>query len=135
METWFITLLIVAAIASVVGPIIWFLVVAFVVKKSYDASANIGATGFGSSELDALIVQLDQMIRAANAASGPSPTGAPNTANLTPQQQLQIQTMLMQAQNQMTQLDNLGRQRYETRLADLSGMAASAGIDWTPGSY
>lgn len=135
METWFITLLIGAAIASVVGPIIWFLVVALVVKKSYDASVNIGATGFGSSELDALIVQLDQMIRAANAASGPSPTGAPNTANLTPQQQLQIQTMLMQAQNQMTQLDNLGRQRYETRLADLTGMAASAGIDWTPGSY
>ena len=135
METWFIILIIGAVIASIVGPIMWILIAAFVVKKSLSASTNIGATGFGNPDLDTLLVQLDQMIRAANAAPGRSPGGARNTANLSPQQQLQIQAMMMKAQNQMTQLDNLGRQRYETRMADLSGMAASAGIDWTPGSY
>ena len=43
--------------------------------------------------------------------------------------------MMLQAQNRMHQLDDLSRQRYETRMADLGGMAASAGIDWSPGSY
>ena len=48
---------------------------------------------------------------------------------------LRFQTLLMQAQNQMTQINDISRQRYETRIGELSGMAASAGFDWSPGSY
>ncbi|MEW6619962.1 MAG: hypothetical protein AB1422_11615 [bacterium] len=58
-----------------------------------------------------------------------------NNSQLNPQQQAQIAQMLMQAQTQMHQLDDLARQRYESRVGDLMGMAADAGIDWTPPSY
>lgn len=49
-----------------------------------------------------------------------------------PQRQQHLLAMLMQAQTQMSQLNNLSKARYENRVGDLMGMAASAGIDWHP---
>jgi hypothetical protein len=43
---------------------------------------------------------------------------------------MQIVTMLMQASNRMSQINDLSRQKYETNLGEIQGMAASAGIDW-----
>jgi hypothetical protein len=40
--------------------------------------------------------------------------------------------MFMQAQSGIGQLDDLSRQRYETRMGDLMGMAGQAGVEWTP---
>ncbi len=139
MEWLFLILIIAVPIISVVGWLFWVLVVGFAAKKTYDAvsSSNMAGAfgaGVGSGDLNAMLAQLDQMLRAsAGASSGRGGSGA-GLKNMSPEQQLRIQTMLMQAQNQMAQMNALSRQRYETRMADLSGMAASAGIDWTPSS-
>ena len=57
------------------------------------------------------------------------------SGQMSPQQKAQIAQMLTQANTHMNQLNDLSRQRYENRVGDLMGMAASAGIDWTPGSF
>lgn len=49
--------------------------------------------------------------------------------------QATIMGQLGQMNNHFSQLDALHRQRYETRVSELHGMAASAGLDWTPPSY
>lgn len=140
MEILFIILIIAVPIISVLGWIVWMVVIGFIAKKSFEAastSKTIGGLGggIGYGEFDALLAQLDQAMRVASAGQGGPAAGGEGLQNLSPQQQLQIQTMMMSAQNQMAQMDTLGRQRYETRMADLSGMAANAGLDWTPGSY
>jgi hypothetical protein len=47
----------------------------------------------------------------------------------------QIAAMFGRANIQLRQLDALNRERYDLRASELQGMAASAGIDWTPPSY
>jgi uncharacterized membrane protein len=126
---WFWVLIIGAGILSVLGPLFW-VIVAIVIGRKAANSANM-ALGYGTSELDQLLIQLDQLVRAANANAA----GMPSGQQLSPQQQLQFQQMLMQAQNQMAQLDNLSQQRYETRISGLTGYAAANGLDWTPDSF
>jgi hypothetical protein len=123
---------------SALGWLIWIIFVGVVAKKAFDAAArsgtaNLGGLG-GSDDFAALLVQLEQSLRVAQGSGGLDSKGGA-AQNLTPQQQLQIQAMLMKAQNQMQQMDALGRQRYDTKMADLAGMAASAGIDWRPDSF
>jgi ElaB/YqjD/DUF883 family membrane-anchored ribosome-binding protein len=48
------------------------------------------------------------------------------------QQRMEIMNMLTQANNQMRNLQDIHRQRYDLRMSELQGMAADAGIDWTP---
>ncbi|HET9598310.1 MAG TPA: hypothetical protein VFP65_22170 [Anaeromyxobacteraceae bacterium] len=48
------------------------------------------------------------------------------------QQQMQLQRALGSLNSQMRQLDDLRRQRYDLRVSELQGMAAQAGISWTP---
>ena len=127
MEFWFWVLIIAAPILGILAWVFWLVVVWLFFKKTVEVAAR------SQNELDMLLAQLDQALRAAAAAQGQAGSGA-GGLQLPPQQQ-QIYSMLLQAQNQMTQLDSLGRQRYETRLSELSGMASSAGIDWTPGSF
>ena len=50
-------------------------------------------------------------------------------------QQARVAQMFMQAHTGMGQLNDLSRQRYETRMGDLMGMAGQAGINWTPPPY
>ena len=71
------------------------------------------------NEFEQMLAMIEQMLQ----ASG---------GQMTTQQQNEIMQKLMQANVQMGQLDNLARQRYESRMSDLMGMAGSAGIDWTP---
>jgi hypothetical protein len=60
-------------------------------------------------------------------------------SNLPPEQQMQqrilFMNMMLQANNLMRNSQDLNRQRYEVRMGELQGMAASAGLDWTPPSY
>jgi hypothetical protein len=51
---------------------------------------------------------------------------------LHPQQQDQIMRLLMRTHTQLGQLNNLAQQRYDNQVSGLMGMAANAGIDWTP---
>jgi hypothetical protein len=138
MELWILILLIAVPVLSALGWLIWIIFVGVVAKKAFDAAArsgtaNLGGLG-GSDDFAALLVQLEQSLRVAQGSGGLDSRGGA-AQNLTPQQQLQIQAMLMKAQNQMQQMDVLSRQRYDTKMADLSGMAASAGIDWRPDSF
>jgi hypothetical protein len=49
--------------------------------------------------------------------------------------QADVMRHLARLNAQYGHLNDLGRQRYDLRAAELSGMAAQAGIDWTPPSY
>lgn len=129
MEFWFWILIIAVPILSILGWVFWIVVGWLFVKKTMDVAAQ------SQQEMNLLLSQLDQALRAAATAEGQSASGGGGVQRLPPQQQLQIQSMLLQAKNQMTQLDSVSQQRYEGRLSELSGIAAEAGIDWTPGSY
>jgi uncharacterized protein (DUF2345 family) len=54
--------------------------------------------------------------------------------SLHPQQQDHILQLLMRTHTQLGQLNNLAQQRYDNQISGLMGMAANAGIDWTPPS-
>ena len=124
MESLFWIFLIAAPLLGVLGWVFWIVVGWFFFKRSMDLARS------SQDDLGMLLAQLDRSLRAA--AEGQSVEIAGGSPGLPPQQQLQIQGMLLQAQNRMAELDSLSRQRYETRLSELGGMAASAGIDWTP---
>ena len=137
MEALFIVLL-TGAVLVFVGPIVWTAFMTHAATKTRHSVATSTSEGGlnpyeSMSELDALMGQLDQALRSASTARAfGGHAGAPH---LPPRRQLEIQSIMMQTRNRMRRLDNLSRQRYETRMADLSGMAASAGIDWRSGSY
>ena len=114
---FFFLIVIIGAVLSAIGGIIWWVIVFLFVKS---------AVGSAQRDLDNLLPNIEAMLR--QAASTP-------TGELPPHQQTQVMNMLMQAQNQMNQLDGLYRQRYENRVGELMGMGASVGIDWSPGSY
>ena len=50
-------------------------------------------------------------------------------------QQAQIVTMMARANKELLNLDENRRQRYEGRVGEMAGIAASAGIFWTPPGY
>ena len=137
METLFIVLLI-GGILALAGSIIWVLFIKHTAPKTHNSVASaltdMGSNPYESmSELDALLGELDRVLRSASMARAFG--GHAGDPRLPPQRQLEIQSIVTQTRNRMRRLDNLSRRRYETRMADLSGMAASAGIDWMPGSY
>ena len=129
MDFWIWALIIGAPILAVLGWVFWLVVGWLAVKKAVQAAT------YQQNQLDQLLVQLDSALRAAAAAQDQRGGATPGAGSLTPRQQAELQTMWMQAQNRMADLDALSRQRYETRVSELSGMAASAGIDWTPPPY
>jgi hypothetical protein len=140
MDFWIWVLIIGGAVLSILGPLFWIVFAIFLANKASDVasvSSGLGTfgAGYGNFELDTLLAQLDQMTRRANAGAAQGLPGAAPGQQLTPQQQLEFQTMLMKAQNQMAQLDNLSQQRYETKMSGLTGYAAANGLDWTPGSF
>jgi predicted PurR-regulated permease PerM len=108
----FIVILIIAGVVSVAGAIFWLVFFVWLAKSAFKQA---------ESELGQLLPQIDQMLKAAD--------------KMSPQQKNQIAQMLMQANTHMGQLNDLSRQRYENTMGDLTGMAASAGIDWTPPAF
>jgi hypothetical protein len=76
-------------------------------------------------DLDRMLPNLEQRTR--------SHSNLP--ANQQAQQKMQIMNMMIQANNQMRNLQDLNRQRYEVRMGELQRMTASAGLDWKPPSY
>ena len=102
---------------SVIGGVLWW-VFFFIMISSAARSAQ--------QNLNQLLPNLEQQLRQANRAG---------SGHMNAGQQAQIMQMLMQAQNQMHQLDGIHRMRYENKVGDLMGMAANAGIDWRPGDY
>ena len=113
----FIVLAIGGVVLSAIGGLIWW-VIAFLFVKS--------AVGSAQHDIDNILPNIEAILRqAANTPTGQLPLI----------QQTEVMNMFLQAQNQMSQLDGLHRQRYENRVGELMSMGASVGIDWSPGSY
>jgi hypothetical protein len=127
MENWLLLLVLLAPIASLIGWLFWIGIIALAAKAALDGNAM---SSRGGGDFETLLTQIDRALRAAT-PQRPG-TGGFDGTNLSPQQQLQLQNMMMKAQSQMAQMDALSRERYDTRVADLTSMAASAGIDWRP---
>ena len=53
---------------------------------------------------------------------------------LGPDQKAQLLGQLMAAHNQISQSTQISNDMYDLRVSELQGMAAEAGIDWSPGS-
>lgn len=109
-----ILLVILAALLPLLGWLFWIAIVFFVARAAV-RSAQQG--------MEQLLPGLEGML-------SQLPQGGFD--QLPPQRQQQLLGVLMQAHNQMNQMNALSRARYETRVGDLMGMAASAGIDWRP---
>ena len=109
-------MVILSAVLGAVGYAAWFIFFVWFAKKAYSAAQR---------DLDRVLPNLEQLIRSYSRLP----------VNQQGQQKMQIMNMLMQANSQMHQRQGLHRQRYDLRVSELQGMAASAGIGWTPGSY
>lgn len=109
-------MLIVSAVLGVIGSVAWFVFYVWLAKKVISVVQR---------DLDQLIPNLEQLLK--------SYSNLP--ANKQTQQKTQIMNMMMQANSQMRQMQDIQRQKYEVRMGELHGMAASAGIDWTPPTY
>jgi hypothetical protein len=114
MEFLFILFIIAAVVLPIIGGIVWLLIYFFAAKTVISAAER----------------QFQQTLPNLEAMLSQIPTGG--FSQLDPQQQNQITMMLMQANRQMSQLDDLSRQQYDVSVGNLMGMAAEAGIDWTP---
>lgn len=116
MEIFF-WIFVIGAVLSSIGFVVW--IVFFVWLAGV-------AIGKAERDLNRMLLDLNRMLSQV-------PKG--DAKRLNRQQQAQIAQLFMQAQTQMGQLDDLARQRYDTRMGDLMGMAANAGIDWEPPPY
>ena len=101
---------------SMIGGIAWCV---FILSSVFSVSRS------AEQNLNQLLPNLEQQLRQANYIK---------PVNMRASQQAQILQMIMQTQNQMHQLDDIHRMRYENRVGHLMGMAANVGIDWNPGN-
>ena len=94
MITSFIFLLIGAGILAILGPIIWIVFIIYAATRANDVVGQVSSLGgfdgrLVTSDLDAVLGQLDQMLRAAG--TGRALGGHGGGAHLSPEAQLQIQ--------------------------------------------
>jgi hypothetical protein len=109
-------LIVIGAVLSAFGSLVWWIFVILVARKAVSSSA---------SEMEQLFKRMAQEIQ--------SVSHLPRSERAA--HQPDIAALMLRANTQMRQLDNLARQRYETRMGDLMSQAAQAGISWTPPSY
>jgi len=107
---WFIVIFIVIAALTFIGSIIWYLFITFVAVRTMRIAYK---------SLDQLFPKLEHELKE-----------IPNMpVDLQNARHAQIFNEIMQARNQMAQLDHRSRQRYESKLYDLMNMASNMGID------
>ena len=111
---WLISM---GAAVSAIGVIIWWFIVFFVIITTVDSARQ---------KLNRLLPGIEALLRQAS--------GSP-ARRLKSHQQAQLSGMLIEARRQMRHLNAVHRQRYENRVDDLMGMAAQAGIDFSPGGF
>lgn len=107
--------IVVAVLLGALGTIVWWAFVIFIAKNAFSALTR---------QLDRAIPDLERQLRAYE-----------RTAHHNPQTQTSILNGLTNVWQQMGQLNALHRQRYDVRMGELTGLAAQAGIDWSPPSY
>lgn len=109
-------IIVLAVIVAVVGPIIFWVTVFFAAKRFFSAYEN------AAREQEHLI---NQLIQAQNLGAGAGSGAGPVPAEL----QSQFFAAAARAQQSMSHLNGIHRQRAELRQSELMGMAAQAGID------
>lgn len=109
-------LIIVSSLLGIFGYLAWFFFFVWLAKKAFSGVQR---------DLDRMLPNLEQLIHAYS--------NLPE--NEQAQQKVQIMNMMMRANIQMRQLQDIQRQRYDLRVGELQGMAANAGISWTPPSF
>lgn len=112
----FFVVVILLVVLGTVVTIAWWVAVAYFGLRAWRAITR---------ELDTQLPAIEQLLR--------------QCASMPPGQRTVLQGTILnqlgQMNLQMQQLDALQRQRYDLRVSELQGMAASAGIDWSPSSY
>jgi hypothetical protein len=104
-------MIIVAVLIGVGSWLFWFAIVFLMGRAAWRAAQH---------QLDNVLPDLEKSLRQ-------MPQGG--FQQLSPMQQQQMLAMMLKAQNQMRQLNDLSRQRYEARVGEINLMAAQAGID------
>jgi predicted PurR-regulated permease PerM len=105
--------IVLAIVCGVIGTIAWYVFFVWVVKKAITTAQQ---------NLNQMLPNIEQLIQSYSQLP-PHVRG---------QQQMNIMNMINQANTQLGQLNDIQRQRYDLRVSELQGMAANAGIDWTP---
>ena len=141
VDTWFVILLVGAALISAAGPIVW---ASAILQSRAAACPCLDARDAAETpsppperitrRVDANLAQLDRLLRSVSRRAAGGRTLLGSGALVSPYMQLRIQNMFMETQACLRLLDETGRRRYERRVADLGGVAATAGIRWTSGS-
>lgn len=109
MELLFLLALLAAGVISMIGTLLWWFGIAWAAKKAISGASQQGP------DIEMLLQQLTREIQSQAATGRRSP---------------QLSGLMGQFNRQMRDLDAVGRARIENRAAELSSMAASAGIDW-----
>lgn len=113
---FFFWMLLIAIGITIIGWLFWIVLFVWLAKLFMSAAErNVNSS---MNELEALLQQATQQ-----------------AGHIDPSQQASIAQMMTQAHLQMGRLNDLSRQRYETRMGDLMGMAGQAGISWSPPPY
>ena len=79
-----------------------------------------GMGGLGNQDFMVLLNQLENMMRQYN------------SGQLSAQDMARMNQLMFQTQNQFQQMDQLSQQRYDTKVSEMMGYAASNGLDWHP---
>ena len=119
-------------VLGVLGLLSWLVPIGGIVLMLWVASrdargADSGSVGTATdmADMDRLVEQLTRQLGAYSNLP----------INKRAMQRQRISTMLTQMDGQMRHLDTTGRERYDLRTNQLSGMAAEAGIDWRAPSH
>ena len=142
VDTWFAIMLAGAALIAAAGPIVW---TSAILRSSAGASPCERTRDADETRalpperltrhLDTSLAQLDRLLRATCKRAGARRTIRGGRPTVSPYTQLRIQNMFMETHACLRRIDEASRRPYESRVADLSDMAESAGIRWTPGPY
>lgn len=116
-------------VLGVLGLLSWLVPIGGIALMLWVASRDARGADSGSvgttTDMDQLIAQLTRQLGAYSNLP----------INRRAMQRQQISTMLNQMDGEMRHLDTMGRERYDLRAHQLSGMAAEHGIDWRAPSY
>ena len=109
MELLFLLALLAAGAISIVGTVLWWLWIAWAAHKT------IAAGSVQAPDIDTLLQELTREIQSQATTGRRSP---------------QLGGLVADVRRRMRDMDALQRGRIENRVAELSTMAASAGIEW-----
>ena len=115
-DTGFITIIVVIAVIGAIGSIAWWVFLIWAGAKLFSAATR---------DLDRVFPQVEAALRQyQKMPAGQRPANDPRIAAL-----------MMQMNRGLRDIDAVHRARYETRVGEISSMAAQAGIDFTPPSW